>query len=322
MTIERPCLACYLPLEIEQKDFHPACSMRVFGSTQPPEFPFDRDDLDVEGRHIVLGRMAVTGVQPKLSLDIEKGKGTKSRRFTIVGLGGPWGEFILKPPTPSYAELPENEDLVMHLAQIAQIETAQHSLIRMRSGELAYITRRFDRASNKAGHLKFQMEDMCQLTERLTEDKYKGSLEQIGKVIKRYSSNPGIDCLRFYELAMFCALVRNADMHLKNFSLLTIEGITSLSPAYDLISTPLALDDKDETALTVNGKQRNIKPKDWRTFGESLKIRPEALNASNEQLRESIPAMFAFIAKSFLSEERKVRLREIITERASQLFET
>src|SRR5690606_38986653 len=141
--------------------------------------------------------------------------------------------YILKPPTPHYQQLPEVEDLTMHLAALAKIKTVPHSLIRLQSGKLAYITKRIDRT--KKG--KLHMEDMCQLTERLTEHKYQGSYEQIAKAILKYSALPGLDLVNFFELVVFSFLTCNADMHLKNFSLIQQPGMGMVfSPAYDLVA--------------------------------------------------------------------------------------
>lgn len=103
----------------------------------------------------------------------------------------------------------------MLLAEVFGIKTVPHALIRFKSGELAYISKRIDRV--RSG--KLHMEDMCQLQERLTEDKYRGSVEQVGKTLKKYSSNPGYDIQRLFEVVLFSFLTGNADMHLKNYSL-------------------------------------------------------------------------------------------------------
>ena len=115
----------------------------------------------------------------------------------------------------------------MHLAAAAGLPVVPHAMIPLASGELAYLTRRIDRSPpgirarsqglGQAG--KFPMEDLCQVTGRLTEDKYKGSLEQVGKAIRTYSTQPGLDAINFFELVIFCFLTGNSDMHLKNFSL-------------------------------------------------------------------------------------------------------
>lgn len=147
-------------------------------------------------RQVIQSRTAVTGVQAKLSLHIS-GNNTegKERKFTVVGL---WGGYILKPPTTLFPQLPEVKDLTMHMASAAKIKTAPHSLVRLKSGNLAYITKRIDRT--KKG--KLAMENMYQLTERLTENKYHGSYEHIGKSLLQYSAMPGLDVVNFLELVL------------------------------------------------------------------------------------------------------------------------
>ncbi|MBC7485558.1 MAG: HipA domain-containing protein, partial [Cytophagaceae bacterium] len=141
------CLYCYKPLTTSAHDFHAACSKKIFGIPVPPILPFEEKQLNELAEEVIKNHTAVTGVQPKLSLhlvDSEDKNATK--RFTIVGL---WGGYILKPSTPNYPELPEVEDLTMHLATVAKIKVVPHSLIRLQSGNLAYITKRIDRIKKK-----------------------------------------------------------------------------------------------------------------------------------------------------------------------------
>jgi serine/threonine-protein kinase HipA len=217
-------------------------------------------------------QMAVTGVQAKVSLSIHrKEELNEVKKLTIVGL---YGDYILKPPSEHYEQLPELEHLTMKLAHLCGLKTVPHSLVRLKDKTLCYITKRVDR--HQKG--KFHMEDMCQLTERLTEDKYKGSHEQVAKTILKYSSNPMLDVSNFYELVLFCFFTGNADMHLKNFSLLgDLLGNYTLSPAYDLLNTALVIkSDKEELALTLNGKKSKLKYNDflvaYETSGLSKKV--------------------------------------------------
>lgn len=235
------------------------CSKKIFGQTTPPKLLYSEDDLDRLAKEVIQSQTAVTGVQAKLSLHITgNSKEGTTKCFTIVGL---WEGYILKPPTSLYPQLPEVEDLTMHLASIVKIKTAPHSLIRLQSGTLAYITKRIDRKNRG----KLAMEDMCQLTERMTEDKYHGSYEQIAKTILKYSSSPGLDIVNFFELVLFSFLTGNADMHLKNFSLLEQVGIgMTFSPAYDLVNTKLVNPaDNEELALNLNGNKKKIKNQDF-----------------------------------------------------------
>ncbi len=309
------CLFCYQPLPLSEPDFHAACSRKIFGQTIPPVLPFSEDDLEPLAREVIQSRTAVTGVQAKLSLHIRGNrKEDADRRFTIVGL---WGGYILKPPTALYPQLAEVEDVTMHLAQQAGITTAPHSLIRLKSGSLAYLTKRLDR--KKKG--KLAMEDMCQLTERLTEDKYQGSYEQIGKTILKYSALPGLDVVNFFELVLFSFLTGNADMHLKNFSLLEQPGSgMTLSPAYDLVNTVLVnpADDED-TALTLNGKKKKIKREDFLAAMASLKISQRQQENIFSKMARAMPKWLEMIDHSFLSPEFKKQYKTIINERMERI---
>lgn len=314
------CLYCYKKLEPGQIDFHPACSRKMFGKPQPPGLPYTEEQMLELGEKVIKSQIAVTGVQPKLSLDIEKpSKGdteTKNLgRFTIVGL---WGGYILKPATKQYPHLPEVEDLTMHLAELSGIATVPHSLIRLQNGSLAYITKRIDRAKKT----KLHMEDMCQLTERLTEDKYKGSYEQIAKAILKYSENPGLDLINFFEQVIFSFLTGNADMHLKNFSLIK-QSQTGyvLAPAYDMVASALIVKgDTEELALNLNGKKRKLGRKDFDAVLFSFKILDEkAIENLYQKFSTSIEKWIQFIAISFLPVELKDQYKLLIKEKAAKL---
>ena len=307
------CLYCYQPLEQGQTDFHPQCSKKLFGTTTPPELPYTKDDIESLALQVVRSQVTVTGVQPKLSVDLEKEANGK-KRFTIVGL---WGKYILKPQTELYVNLPENEDLTMHLATMVNIKTVPHSLIRFKDGSLAYITKRIDRDKKKG---KIHMEDMCQLTEKLTEQKYKGSHEQIAKIIMLHSAYPVLDLLTYFEVLLFCYLTGNADMHLKNFSLYKPANEYILAPAYDLLSTKLVLpDDKDELALTLNAKKRKLKKSDFNHLLNTYKIDEKVIENIYEKYRKIVPQWLNFIDTSFLPQQMKEEYKSIIIKRKSIL---
>ena len=307
------CLYCYQPLEQGQSDFHPQCSKKLFGTTTPPELPYTKDDIESLALQVVRSQVTVTGVQPKLSVDLEKEANGK-KRFTIVGL---WGKYILKPQTELYVNLPENEDLTMHLATMVNIKTVPHSLIRFKDGSLAYITKRIDRDKKKG---KIPMEDMCQLTEKLTEQKYKGSHEQIAKIIMLHSAYPVLDLLTYFEVLLFCYLTGNADMHLKNFSLYKPANEYILAPAYDLLSTKLVLpDDKDELALTLNARKRKLKKSDFNNLLNTYKIDEKVIENIYEKYRKIVPQWLNFIDTSFLPQQMKEEYKSIINKRKSIL---
>ena len=307
------CLYCYQPLAEGQTDFHPRCSRAIFGQPKPPVLPYSLETMHELAEEIVRQHATVTGVQPKLSLDLQTVNG--SSRLTLVGL---WGRFILKPPYARYSEIPENEDLTMHLAQIFGIVTVPHTLIRLQTGELAYLTRRIDRTNDGR---KRAMEDCCQLAERLTADKYKGSMELVARLIRKHSTQAALDLVALYELTLFCFLTGNADMHLKNFSLWrTDEAAVTLTPAYDLLATKLLVpDDLEEMALNLNGKKSRFRSDDWVAFATYLGLTDKQRTNVHQRFRQRFPAIFDWIEISFLSTETKMAYHQLANERANRL---
>ncbi len=313
---KKSCLYCYQELENTDIDFHPPCSRKLFDSPEPPELSISENQMLGMAEKIIQSHIAVTGVQPKLSLDIEPtGMSKKAKKFTIVGL---LGGYILKPPSKHYQHLPEVEDLTMHLASICKINTVPHSLIRLQNGSLAYITKRIDRQKKN----KLHMEDMCQLTDRLTEHKYDGSYEQIAKAILKYSANPVLDVINFYEQVLFSFLTGNADMHLKNFSLINLPGSGYvLAPAYDMVATALVNKaDQEELALTLNAKKRKIKKADFLKAFALARLDQKVIDSIFAKMARSIPECKNFIRISFLPDEMKKELASLITAKTRQVL--
>lgn len=308
------CLYCYKELNDESSDYHPRCSTKIYGSPIPPILPYGKKDLIRLAEKVIRSRTTLTGVQPKLSLDIEKVE-KSSKRFTIVGL---WGRYILKPQSQHYEQLPELEDLTMHLAEIAKIKVVPHSLIRFQDGDLCYITKRIDRGTKGE---KFAIEDMCQLTGRLTEYKYKGSYEQIAKHILKYSSTPKLDVVNFWEQVLFSWITGNSDMHLKNFSLYSNKpDIYVLTPAYDLLATKLVIpEDSEELALTLGGKKKKIKKTDFVTAMQSTGLEEKIIKNILDKFRKASSGWMDFIDLSFVREETKERYKNLIDSQLSKL---
>ena len=309
------CLYCYKELADGERDFHKSCSKKIFGTTEAPLLPYTRANIAELAREVIRSQTTLTGVQAKLSLDIAKaGKGTPER-FTIVGL---WGRYILKPQTEHYPHLPELEDLTMHMAEAAKMQVVPHSLVRFADGELCYITRRIDRGAHGE---KYPMEDLCQLSERLTEHKYKGSYEQIAKTILRYSSTPKLDAVNFWEQVLFSWLTGNADMHLKNFSLYSRnQGVYGLTPAYDLLSTALVLpEDAEELALTLNGRKRKLRSSDFVQAMTASGMDEKVIDNLFKKFIKAIPKWNEWIDVSFLPDEMKGKYKALIEEKIERL---
>ncbi len=293
--------------------WHIKCIKKFFGETHLPDIDVSEDEIKRIANADVNKRLTVPGVQKKLLLHLDK-EGVLPK-LTLVDY--PTG-YILKPESQEYDSLPEAEFLVMKMAEASKIKTVPCALIK--SGKrYSYITRRIDRPGNGI----LAMEDFCQLSGRVTADKYKSSYENCGKVIKSFSKNVGLDLADFYYRVLFCFATGNSDMHLKNFSLIEDRPgsrVYGLSPAYDLLPVNIIVPtDKEQMALTVNGKKRNIRKKDFLLLAQNIGVNEKsALNLMKKivSLKEGYLQM---IEKSYLSEEMKEAFMELLSKRVDVL---
>ena len=311
------CLYCYQELDEGQVDFHPSCARKFFGNDTPPILPYTRDNMTELAKQVIRTSTSVTGVQAKMSLDVNRGSKNEPARFTIVGL---WGKYIFKPQSAKYSNLPELEDLTMKMAEIAHIRTARHTLIRLADGELGYLTLRMDRG--RKGE-KISMLDMCQLTNRLTEHKYYGTYRQLAETIKKYSSAPMLDVQRFWEIVLFSWMTGNSDMHCKNFSLIDSgNGEYVLSPAYDLLAVLLAdPQDPEEMAMSFslggkkNGFNRNTFMSAFTQSGIPATVADRMIN----RMAGYLPDWKRLISHSFLSEKMQIAYCSLLDKRREAL---
>lgn len=312
------CLCCGKPLRTpDETGWHKACIKHFFGTTKLPEIEIDDKTLNLLATETTNKGFTVPGVQKKLSLHLVSD--SRKPRLTLVNY--PTG-YILKPQVAEFEALPESEQLIMTMADMAGISTVPHALIKGDAG-LAYITKRVDRNLTDDKIEMLAMEDFCQLDLRLTEDKYRGSYERCAKIIKQYSSRVGIDMAEFYIRLVFCFIVGNSDMHLKNFSLIeTAEGSSEyvLSPAYDLLPVNANMPaDKEQFALAMNGKKMNIRKGDFLKFADTCGIARQTAEKLIENLVKLTPKWIAMCEKSLLTDKLKDRLKKIITERTEVL---
>ncbi len=308
------CLICLQPVSGSGASaYHDACCRGLFGQTEPPALPYTWEDLNALAEQVIRLHVAVPGVQPKLSLHLERGRNTGGR-LTLVGLAG---DYILKTPVLQYPEMPELEHVTMRMARVFGIATCDCGLIGLEGGQLAYVARRMDRVKKR----KLHMEDMCQLTDRLTERKYAGSMEQVGKVVLRYCQNTLFDALRLFELSIFCFLTGNADMHLKNFSLLYAPGgEIQLSPAYDLLPTALLLpEDREESALTIHGKKSRLAWDDFVAFGRHLHLSDKQIDNVYRRIEGQLPVALRLLDAGYCSTEVFARYKVLLCCRAARL---
>lgn len=289
------------------------CNAAFFGLKKLPDFDITKDTLETLAEKSTSMGLTVPGVQKKLSLHLSD---DDSSRLTLVGY--PAG-YILKPQTEDFARLPEAEDLTMDIAESMGVRTVPHGLIEL-DGELAYITKRADRDEGRI----YAMEDFCQLSGRLSEDKYKGSYERCGAIINEYSTRAGFDLTEFFLRLVVCFVTGNSDMHLKNFSL--IERTSGgrdfvLSPAYDLLPVNIVMpEDEEETALTLNGKKSRLKRPDFLALAEKIGVHKKAAEHIIKSVVDREDEVIRLIEKSYLDDKQKGAFASLIRERVARLI--
>lgn len=306
------CLCCGKPLRTETEcGWHTACVKSFFGTTRFPDIDISNEIINKIAIDNTNKGFTVPGVQKKLSLHLSE---LENPRLTIVNY--PTG-YILKPQTEEYKDLPEMEYLVMRMAQVSGIKTVPFALLRMPSQDnaFAYITKRIDRAKGQM----LAMEDFCQLDGRLTEDKYRGSYERCGKIVSSFSANSGLDLAELFIRIVFSFAIGNSDMHLKNFSLIESEegsGIYSLSDAYDMLSTNVVIPaDKEQLALTINGKKQNIRRKDFLVLADTIGLTEKSAEKMIQKIVKLKDKYIELCRASYMPDDMKESLEKLINER-------
>lgn len=311
MKTNKRCVYCYKEIDFSgDSDFHSHCSLEFFGTKEAPLLAYSFSQMSELAKEVVERSVAVPGVQPKLSLSLVKGTMTDDKgRLTIVGALG--GNYIFKPPSEHYAEMPQNEHVTMRIAEAFGIRTVKSSLIRLQSGELAYITKRIDRTESGE---KIHMLDMFQVLEAF--DKYKSSMEKAGKAIGEYSDNTLLDKLHFLELGIFSFLTGNNDMHLKNFSMINANSKWILAPAYDLLNVVIANpEDTEELALPIEGKKKKLKRENFEALGKVLELNARQIEGVFKRMIKNKPVAIEWIDSSFLSSDFKKKYKMLLEER-------
>jgi len=311
--MENRCLYCYEPIE-GGHDFHEKCSLEFFGTPTPPVIEYSLDQMAELAKNVIERSVSVPGVQAKLSMSLVKEvKGKSDTRLTVIGALG--GQYIFKPPSDRFPEMPENEHVTMRMAETFGIRVVPSSLIRLASGELSYITKRVDRTETGE---KIHMIDMFQITEAF--DKYKSSMEKIGKALNSYSNNTLLDKILYFELTLFCFLTGNNDMHLKNFSMIESPSGWVLSPAYDLLNASiLNPDDEEELALTLVGKKKKLKWEHFLQLGKGLGLTDRQIKGAFKRIERYTLKAMEWINRSFLSEDMMNVYKKVLEKRYKQL---
>jgi len=313
------CLGCFA---LSKEVYCKRCIKNLF-ENQKISSILDFDKKEFLSKSVELSpRMSISGVQDKISLKIEDGKLVPTTKD---------GTYLLKPvPLMEYGELIEdvakNEHFTMQLAsQIFKLETAVNGLIAFSDGELAYITKRFDRVDG----LKIRQEDFASLAQRSEQShgknyKYDYSYEEIGGLIKQYLPAYRVEMVHYFKLVLFNYLIGNGDAHLKNFSVFQRStGDYGLTPAYDLLSSSTHLPNESRTALELFGEYETQSFEangfyaydDFMAFGERLGLSSKMVKKILKEFIGYDKKVLKLLEVSFLSLESKERYEALFLDR-------
>ena len=314
VTNTKLCMISYSPLDNSEMEMHElyrtANSKRMFGSGVKPKcVGFSSKSLKKLALAQVDSGVNLTGVQKKMSIGLVGGKDNEGeKRLTYIEEGG---EYILKPQSEDFELLPETEHLCMKLAEVCKFKVPSCALIPLESGEISYLIKRFDRKKSK----KLYQEDFCQISGKPTSEKYRSSVEKCAKIIETHCTHPKVNLVLFFDIVLFNYIIGNADMHLKNYSLVKNpkSGHIELSPSYDYVSTKLLMpEDTEETALTINGKKSKITVRDWKSLAASMGFDEGHFQSRVKQFKKWEDKFYDVVEKSFISRDQKNRFKEII----------
>lgn len=274
-------------------------------------FPYSRKAQIQEAQRLAT-KLSIQGVQPKISARLNIANG----RFEIVEKGG---TFIIKPQVENHPQLPENEDLTMHLAKACGIEIPWHGLILCEDGSYSYVIRRFDRLARGE---KVHVEDFSQLIGASRDMKYDVSIERCADVLFEHCTYPTLEAIRLLQRLVFSFLVGNEDLHLKNLSLISKDGKIALSPAYDLLNSSIVMPAaQEEMALALNGKKSGFARSD---FIEHFAVKNEMLNRkiaekTVNEIMTKLRQQEDRIKDSFLSDDLKDQYLRLVRSRCDRI---
>jgi serine/threonine-protein kinase HipA len=283
-----------------------ACVRQLFGADEVPKI-----DVTLARLHTlalsVAGKISLSGVQRKISVGFDKGRQTLQVQLEDA-------RYILKPQAVTFPQLPENEHLTMRLAHLFGLEIPPCGLFPLEDGTPAYVVRRFDRGDDGR---KIRAEDFCQLSEQPPKEKYESSAERVAKRCRRFTSEPGVEVLKLFRILVFSWWVGNGDLHLKNLALITDhDGLTRLSPCYDLLSTRLVIPG-DSLALTIQGKRDNLTRRSWLGLAANAGIPVRAAERVLGEPGRRLEQALGLVAGSSLASELKGAYSELLTARAA-----
>lgn len=253
-------------------------------------------------------KLSIQGVQPKLSAVIS----VVNQQFEIVDQ---FGNYIIKPQNDIFPELPENEDVTMKMAKVYGLDVPLHGLIYSKDNSLSYFIKRFDRYSKGK---KYATEDFAQLTGNSRDTKYDYTMEKLVKVIDEYCTFPAVEKADFFKRVLFCFITGNEDMHLKNFSVITKAGKTTLTPVYDFLNSSISIKNpQEELALSLKGEKSNFKSTELIAYyaKDRLGLNDKTVAVILSDMNKSLSKWTELVEISFLSDTMKEKYLKLLENR-------
>lgn len=302
---------CTICLKIESKGMkHAACLKSLWGSKKTVRIEVFQEEPQNTFQSIVLGQ-SISGVQRKALFGLNSENILKREGMPT---------HILK-PDGYFPEMPANEHLTMSIAKQLKFNVAVSGLYRIEKVGLVYVTKRFD--IDTSGN-KYAIEDMAQLGEELAEDKDRASLNNVVEIINSYASSPILESAELFRRLLFCFLIANGDMHLKNWALCyrLPSGLTKLAPVYDFLNVRASYPQEQvESILPLNGKQNNLTRSDFEVFAkDTLKLNKNFIGKTMSELPHWMKVIEDFSGFSLLSDKMKIRYRALARERFERLY--
>lgn len=263
------------------------------GEALPPNL---NEAVKDSAEHEAPMRFSLAGVQLKFSA-VQQASGGLT--IPATGTGGSW---IVKLPSSRFEAVPENEYSMMTLARMLGMKVPDIQLLPIEQignipagigqfGSTAFAIKRFDRSQGQAIHI----EDFAQIFGVYPQEKYKtASMRNIAQVLSIEGNE--LDIAEFTRRLVFNTLIGNADMHLKNWSVIyNDKRAASIAPAYDFVSTIAYIPD-DSAALKVS---RSKKFSDF-TFDELTHLAAKAMLPEKlvlETARQTVERFYEIWAK-------------------------
>ena len=312
-----------VPKASKYRDYQDAAFKSLFGSLKVnPVLELSRTAFQQASVRHTTG-LSISGMQQKLSMAI-----TENHQLDLVTRNG---QYILKPSPEEFPNAAENEHTAMLTGQLLGIRTAGCGLISFADGELAYITRRFDRPDNA---IKIHQEDLVQGFDMPSDRKYDRSYEAAGALIGAMTGGKQTVVLEYIHRIMHAYLVGNDDMHLKNISLQKLPNNTTalydqLTPNYDCLFAGafenrnevgfLALDLLDDGFSNQYQHHGFYTGCDFIELANRLNIPDKPIQSFVKNTERKLPQIIETIRHSYMPDEQKTSAEEIVIDRLRAL---